>query len=202
MFEEGPKSLHVETEKREGFAETEEKLLQLGDDTDNKMEIVKKQQKTEGMYMPNFDVFKRNLEGEELGTLFSYTTKLNKFLSGPIITDSFDKDNWARRDWEREHLFDAKRETTDPKYKEVVDYYKGNKLAHNNFIQFQNFVLHFKSIFKDDVLEELLKISDEIGKVDKTYGKMEIEDKIRTVEEVSVLIKKGLSHVSDFVAHN
>lgn len=178
----------------EKFSEEERELLELGAAQDNPLEIIKQKGKEEDeeqhqLKSEILSTGKLNPDDQELVALI--IKKIEQFITGSIITDSFNKDNNRRRTWERKYLFPQ----ASP---QAVAYYQSNKLARSNFVPVHNLIdyLVYTKLLKSDIQKELLVIKDQISKIDAGYDKMELEQKLQAIQDISLEAQELLKKVT------
>ncbi|MEK7572727.1 MAG: hypothetical protein AAB493_02655 [Patescibacteria group bacterium] len=145
-------------------------------------------------YGENFDLKKIDLEQSDLAKLSLEISK--HYISGPIFTDTFSKDNNRRRKWEKktEGLMDA----------EIEKYYKSNRLGVNNYFNVIGILDVLLNDLKDsEIKNKLIDIKNEIfqetgdliNKKDDSliYGTLEDDNKIELIKKFSKIVQKLIS---------
>jgi hypothetical protein len=148
---------------------------------------------------------KESIEGDESAEQ-ALVEALELFLSGPMFTDIYGKDNINRRIWERKNFF------TSSGYLSIYNIYSKNRLAKNNCASTISFFDMYIELMNDSEVKLKLigileKIHKEIGttfepeekvsleqkKQYKPYDLMEDEEKVKIVKRNSSLLKEALN---------
>ncbi|MEI8174866.1 MAG: hypothetical protein WCG28_02855 [bacterium] len=163
-------------------------------------------------YGENLDLEKleinQGIKLKEEGQIYLIQTCLKRFrhfINGPIFTDTFGKYHNNRRAWENDLHLKLKEEGKEEENKDNLEYYKTNRLGINNVYG----VVGYLGILLDNIedttqkkeLEDLREqiYSETRELVEKNekgylpYHELEDNQKIRLVENFSIIVKKIIS---------
>lgn len=145
----------------------------------------------------NNKVFKKDIHPNYLKALESQFEDLKKYISLPIIKDSFAGNHPARREWKEKYLG-----SFSP---EVQECYKNNRFSFTRILQTINLINTLRSLEENypgsvdakvlDDLENAAKIiPEEIAGNTRDdnfkYGNLSEEEKIRVTDELALVIEK------------
>ena len=163
-------------------------------------------------YGENLDLEKLEINQEikpkEEGQIYLIQTCLKRFrhfINGPIFTDTFSKYHNNRRAWENNLHVKLKEEGKEEENKDNLEFYKLNRLGINNVYG----VVGYLDILLDNIEDttqkkELEDLRNQIYSktrelVEKNeegylpYHELEDDDKIRLIEEFSMIVKNIIS---------
>jgi hypothetical protein len=143
-------------------------------------------------YGENFGLERVDLEQPDLTKLSLDIFK--NYISGPIFTDAFLKDNNKRRKWEKEieNLMEKK----------IEKYYQSNRISINNYSGVIGILNHLLINLKDfEIKNKLLKVKNEIPeeliekneKQELPYLHLENDGKIEVIKKFSEIVQKLIS---------